>query len=116
MQDGIGSEYSRNDRATEDSITIDGKAFKLDRSHLEYDRENLLAQRKIRTARGKFLTRACDLTYTPIHHQYDGLNLLVIAFNQDMTYGKFNGKCSIDGRILEIKDMWGLMETVSTRI
>lgn len=50
MQDGIGSEYSRKDRATEDSITVEGKVFKLDRTELDYDLNDLLSERKVKTS------------------------------------------------------------------
>lgn len=80
MQDGIGSQYSGKDRATEDSITINGKAFKLDGSKLEFDPDNLLSPRKITTVKGAFTGRECMLTYTPGHYSYDGLNLGIIAF------------------------------------
>ena len=116
MQDGIGAQYSGIDRASEDSITVDGKVYKLGTSRHEYDPSDLMAPRRIHTSKSPNPNRFCELNYTPISHIYDGLNLLLIAFEQEMTYGIYNGKCVIDGTILEIKDMWGLLETVSTRL
>ena len=54
MQDGIGSQYSSLDRATEDSITLNGQAFKLDKTVLEFNPKNLMAPRKVFTKKGQF--------------------------------------------------------------
>jgi hypothetical protein len=47
MQDGIGSQYSGTDRATEDSITVNGKAYKLDRTNLLMDYNDPMAPRRL---------------------------------------------------------------------
>ena len=116
LQDGIGSEYSGKDRATEDAITINGKAYKLNKSKLTINHADQMAQRTLETSKGVFTGRECRLTYTPQHYAYDGLNLGVVAFMQDMTYGYYNGKCVVEGKIVKIENMWGLMETVHTRL
>lgn len=116
LQDGIGSQYSGVDRASEDSITIEGKVYKLGRSRLEYNPYDLMAPRRVQTLLKGLGDRYCDLTYTPQHHQHEGLNLLLVSFEQEMTYGVYNGKCVVEGMTLEITNMWGLMETVSTRL
>jgi hypothetical protein len=64
LQDGIGSQYNGLERATEDSITLNGKVFKLDKTKLDYNRDDLMAKRRVHTSRGRFTnSRACDLTY-----------------------------------------------------
>lgn len=37
MQDGIGADHSDDDRATEDFITVNGKAYKLDQTEFKFD-------------------------------------------------------------------------------
>ena len=42
MQDGIGSRYTKRDRATEDHINYNGKVHKLDQTIVEFDPDNLM--------------------------------------------------------------------------
>ena len=46
MQDGIGSQYTGKDRASEDHININGEVFKLDRTKVFFEiDEDELAER-----------------------------------------------------------------------
>lgn len=42
MSDGIGTNYSSNDRASEDFVQLNGKIYKLDQSELEFDRKDYM--------------------------------------------------------------------------
>jgi hypothetical protein len=90
--------------------------FKLDRTDVTYDSSDPMAPRRLTSITDKFPTRSCDLTFTPLYQLDDGPNLLLIAFVQSLAYGVYSGKCEIDGKVLEINEMFGMMEFVSTRI
>ena len=117
MQDGIGSRYTGRDRATEDHINYNGKVHKLDQTIVEFDSDNLMNPIRANTIKGekRFTNNSCSLIYSAKHRDHDGVNLFLLAFVRDVTYGYANGNCIIDGEEVLVENAMGLFETVYSR-
>ena len=122
LADGIGSEYHTNDKATEDFMTVNGKHYKLDVTDLQYDKDNYMNKKVLKTKEGDtfnkkvFPERKCEVEFVPIGKHEEGNNFVVIAFKQFLTYGYFSGFCQTeDHGVIRIEKAFGLVEHVFNR-
>ena len=117
MQDGIGSEYSGRDRATEDHVNYNGKVYKLDQTTVEFDSDNIMNPIRAYTARDnrRFENNSCNMIFSPAYKGNEGINLFLVAFVRDMAYGSATGTCVIDGEEIAIEGAYGMFETVWSR-
>lgn len=130
IQEGIGRGYSGTDRATEDTITIDGKVYKLDRSTFEFttngdDRPTFdfnlkgsdIFDKEIKTiTEGKvFPDNSCELTFRQDAAFADGLNLVILAHRREYQLGKYDVKCRVGNKWVEAKNARGFFELVWSR-
>ena len=117
MQDGIGSEYSGRDRATEDHINLNGKVHKLDQTIVKFDNDNLMNPIRAYTSNEtrRFENNSCNLIFSPAHKTNEGVNLFLLALMRDMAYGSATGTCVIEGEEIAIEGAYGLFETLWTR-
>ena len=121
--DGFGSDYHGADKASEDHIVINGEIYKLDVSEMEYDPEDYLKPRKIRTKTPqnlyqtkKFPERHCEVSFESVGTLKDGVNLVALSFSQTVVYGYFSGSCQLEeGRTVSFSKVFGHVEHMSTR-
>lgn len=116
MQDGLGADHSSDDRATEDFITVNGNAFKMDQTEFKFDSWKLGKQPEtMKTLVKKFPKHHCDLTFTPQSSAKAGFNAVFLAFKQFVQYGYFSGSCTVGEKTYELDNVWGFCEHVHTR-
>lgn len=108
----LGYGFGNNDKATENMLFYDGKAYKIEavtfhipKTGKQYD---YLSPWKITSNDG-----TVNLTFTPILNRKDHINALIIKSLQDQVFGSFSGKLVINGKEYEIKDMVGFAERVT---
>lgn len=72
LGDGIGSEFHSANKATEDHISINGTIYKLDVTEMEYDKNDYLSQKVLKTkspvgfSQKRFPERKCEVIFKPI--------------------------------------------------
>lgn len=82
MQDGIGSTIGQK-RSSEDFLTLDGKAYKMDVSVLvEEDPDNLMSLKTIKSElrEGFGIQASCDLIFKPDYEKTAQIYLILAAF------------------------------------
>lgn len=90
---------------TENVFWIDGAPHKVDVVNFDYNFKNIMAPWTIRSMDGKV-----DLTFTPEGERKENQNYLIVASNFRQPFGKFNGTLILDGKALEVLDLYGFVE------
>uniref|UniRef100_A0A7S3SFH9 Uncharacterized protein n=1 Tax=Strombidinopsis acuminata TaxID=141414 RepID=A0A7S3SFH9_9SPIT len=117
MSDGIGSWYTKNDRASEDFVTLGGKAYKLDQSELVFDKNDYTKPHQIKSSTKSklFDTAHCQFDFEPAGSFEEGANLLVLAVRQSGGMGYYKGFCEIEGQSYVVNNAYGMLEHVWSR-
>ena len=91
---------------TENCLWLNGELIKVDTTGFHYDRDNLLAPWRITTGDGQV-----DLHFTPQGNHRERMNLGLFASNFNQLFGRFEGTLTLtDGRILNIRNLYGFVE------
>ena len=113
MGDGIGSATS-NKQSSEDFLSLDGKVHKLDISKLVDDPNDIWSVKNIKSIERGLFNSSCDLFYEPKYQQDNVIYVVLIAFKQRVTWGRFSGHCMVEGERIEV-DSWGFFEHMHMR-
>lgn len=108
----LGYGFGNNDKATENMIFYDGKAYKIDSVTFHIPRVgknyNYLDTWKITSNDG-----SVNLTFTPILDRKDHTNLIILKSLQDQVFGKFSGTIKVNDKEFTINEMVGFCERVT---
>lgn len=118
MQEGIGRAYPGTDRASEDSITIDGRVYKLDSSTFEFVwKTDDVADKELKTITEDkmFPDNSCELSFKPDKAFSEGFNLVFLAHKREYELGLFDVNCRIGNKWIEAKNARGFFELVWSR-
>jgi len=116
MGDGLGVEYDSLDKANEDFVVIDGKHYKLDQTVLKFNQDDLMSRHQFQTVKeDKAWDRWCEVEFVPQAVMKDGLDAFLLKFVQYMVYGQYSGKCVIDRKVYQFKNVLGGVEHVRAR-
>ena len=124
LSDGIGHKFKSLDKATEDFLMLDGKLYKLDVTHMDFYKNDWMAERSIYTAKSQeakyrvYQNRECVLNFKPQSRKAiveDGPYAIVLVFKQYLIYGYFNGYCEVDGEKILIENAFGHVEHLYSR-
>ena len=65
MGDGINARFDSKDKSSNDFIMVEGKVYRLDVTHMDYNKEDLGGKRKLYTAKGEraFKKNECVLEF-----------------------------------------------------
>lgn len=87
--------------ATETCIFYNGKAHKIGRVEIDYDRKDPLSRPwTFHEENGRF-----EMELVPEFNNKTNMDLLIICFKGDQVHGKMNGYMTLDdGRVIEVKD------------
>lgn len=107
----LGNGFGDDSAATENLVTVDGKAHKLHRVNWQYDTADYKKPWTFKDDEGRF-----ELQFVPIYQQKVDANLLVKAVKLHKLYGHFSGRIVLDdGKVLAIENMLGFGEEMFVR-
>jgi len=91
---------------TENCFWINGRLYKLDMVHFEYDRSNIFSPWWIRSNDGKL-----DLEFHPSGKHSETINAFIVASNFHQLFGRFYGKVKLSRwRSAKINGLYGYTE------
>ncbi|CCY07982.1 MAG: DUF2804 domain-containing protein [Coprobacillus sp.] len=108
----LGYGFGNTDKATENMLFFDGKAYKIEAVTFHIPR---IGNKYDYLSPWKFSSNdgTVNLTFTPILNRKDYTNILVIKSLQDQVFGKFSGYIMINDKKYEIEDLVGFAERVT---
>lgn len=111
----IGYGYGNNTEGTENAVFYGGKLHKLNHVHL--------CMKATKQGGGYSDTWVvtssdgrCELTFTPLHDEFQELNYLVVQLRHHRIYGRFTGKVILDnGEAVVLESVLGVVEELFSR-
>jgi hypothetical protein len=103
----FGGKWTTSSPSTENAIRIDGRLHKISQELTwSYDRSDWLKPWGLTGDRVR-------LTFTPDHYHRHSFDRIVVSAHGDQCFGHFNGEVQCDdGRVVAVKQIYGLVEEV----
>lgn len=103
----IGGKWTDGTGANENSITVDGKLYKVSEDLVwEYDTADFMKPWRIRTEHSDMI----DLTLTPFYDKRAGVNLILLGTRTHQCFGTFSGALNAGGRKITVENAVGWAE------
>lgn len=103
----FGGKWTDGTGYNENGVCLNGKLYKISEDmDFIYDRENFMAPWVIKTS----VSSDVDLMITPFHEKVTKINIGFLKSEVHQVFGHFSGRLSLEGKIVEIKDIFGWSE------
>ncbi len=111
----LGYGFGKREKATENVLFLDGKAYRLGELSFEIPRDNrgkdaFISDWKIVSKDGR-----TSLLFHPLLYRHNDASALIIRSNQNQVFGTFSGTIDIGWEKVELKDAFGFAEKVINR-
>ena len=111
----LGYGFGNTSAASENMFFYDDKAYKLEDVKFniprnEKGKHDFLSTWTFTSEKGDI-----NLRFSPIIDRYSNTNVLIIQSNQHQVFGYFSGSITVEGKVIEFKNLLGFAEMVTNR-